>query len=214
MPKNGRLLLSGQLDLAHIGPADVTLACDAAALAAVQAGLDLDVAVGDFDSVTAEELSIIAQAAQNLVTLPVAKDDTDAQAAVLWFFQHYPTGQLTIYGAFGGRLDHALANIFLPSHPEIAPFMEQIVLRDAWQELTYVPQGRHIVQQTPGMTGLAFVQEGQGQLGISGARFDLTGDNYFQRKVYSSNNFLTGPVTVTVPDGYVICLQTRERRRQ
>ena len=90
--------------------------------------------------------------------------------------------------------------------------MRQITLRDADHVLHFYPPGDHLIQQTEGMTGLAFIQEGVLPIEIRGARFELTKDHYFSRKVYSSNQFIGQKVALTVRDGYVICLETRERK--
>ncbi len=214
MTEPSRLYLSGDWQLQDFKRSRLTLACDRSAYRLLVAGHHVDVAVGDFDSVSPQEFEVIKSEVETLVELPTAKDDTDAQAAVLWFFEHYPHGELEIIGAFGGRLDHALANIFLPSHPDIAPFMRQIVLRDADHVLRFYPPGTHLVQQSQGMTGLAFIQEGVSPIEIRGARFELTKDHYFSRKVYSSNQFIGQKVALTVRDGYVICLETRERKKE
>ncbi|KXT75280.1 thiamine diphosphokinase [Streptococcus sp. DD12] len=214
MAEPSRLYVSGDWDLQDFQAGQLTLACDWAAYRLLAAGHRVDVAVGDFDSVTPEEFETIQAQVETLVVLPTAKDDTDAQAAVLWFFEHYPQGELEVIGAFGGRLDHALANIFLPSHPAIAPFMRQIFLRDREHVLRFYPPGDHLIQQTPGMTGLAFIQEGALPIDIRGALFELTRDRYFSRKIYSSNQFIGKKVALTVRDGYVICMETRERKKE
>lgn len=61
------------------------------------------------------------------------------------------------------------------------------------------------------MTYISFLQEGDGELTILGAKYELTSSNYFQKKIYSSNEFVDSPIHVTVPNGYVIIIQTRDR---
>lgn len=81
-----------------------------------------------------------------------------------------------------GRMDHLLSNIFLPSDPGIAPFMAQIALRDQQNMITYRPAGQHLIHQEEGMTYVAFMAEGEADLTITGAKFELTQDNFFKRK--------------------------------
>ena len=208
----GALYLAGTRRVEQaIDKVDLTIACDRAALYRLAWGHSVDVAIGDFDSVTVKEQHWIVNQVKHCVTLPTAKDDTDSQAAVLWFFERYPLGELWVYGALGGRIDHTLVNLFLPSHPKISPFMQQISLISSSEYITYYPEGRHEISRQPGYQGLAFVVEGAGEVEILGAQFELTSTHYFSRKVYSSNAFTSGPVTLCVPKGtYVICLQTNE----
>lgn len=104
-----------------------------------------------------------------------------------------------------------LSNVFLASDPELAPFMSRICLRDKQNKVTYCPEGKHDIFPESGMTYVSFLQEGTGELTILGAKYELTDRNYFQKKNYSSNEFLDGPIHVVVPNGYVIVIQTKDR---
>ena len=92
-----------------------------------------------------------------------------------------------------------------------SPFMRRICLRDKQNKITYYPEGSHKVLQEPGMTYVSFLHEGDGELTILGAKYELTSMNYFQKKIYSSNEFVDGPIQVIVPNGYVIVIQTKDR---
>lgn len=118
---------------------------------------------------------------------------------------------MTIFGAFGGRMDHLLSNIFLPSDPDIASFMSQVTLRDQQNLLTYRPAGRHLIHQEEGMTYVAFMAEGEADLTITGAKFELTQANFFKKKIYSSNALTQRPITVYLPSGYLIIIQSKDR---
>ena len=80
--------------------------------------LALALAVGDFDSVTVEERQLIQKRAQHFVQAQPEKDDTDLELALLTIFEKNPQARVTIFGALGGRIDHMLANVFLPSNPK------------------------------------------------------------------------------------------------
>lgn len=83
---------------------DYVIAADGGYRYAQEAGLRVDLVVGDFDS--------LAQPPQheNVLRLPPEKDDTDMLAAIHAGLEQ---GLLVfhIYGGTGGRLDHTLANI-------------------------------------------------------------------------------------------------------
>ena len=107
----------------------------------LELGLPLDLAVGDFDSVSRSELEMIQSAAKDCMIAPAEKDDTDTELALKAIFSKYPQAQVTIFGAFGGRIDHMMSNLFLPSDPELAPFMRQITLRDEQNTVQFYPAG-------------------------------------------------------------------------
>ena len=162
---------------------DYFVGVDRACLRLLELGLPIDLSVGDFDSVSRSELEMIQSATKDCMIAPAEKDDTDTELALKITFQLYPEAEVTIFGAFGGRIDHMLSNIFLVSDPELAPFMRRICLRDKQNKITYYPEGSHKVLPEPGMTYVSFLHEGDGELTILGAKYELTSMNYFQKKI-------------------------------
>lgn len=150
---------------------DLFIGVDRGSLLLIEQGICPDLAVGDFDSVSEKELALIYSQSKEVLQAQSEKDDTDLELAVKAVFARYPQAQLTIFGAFGGRLDHTLANIFLPSDPEITPYMQQIRLCSAQNELSYCPQGRHEIKPVAGMNYLAFMPVSNSQLTIEGAKY-------------------------------------------
>ncbi|MFD3445457.1 thiamine diphosphokinase [Microbacteriaceae bacterium 4G12] len=85
-------------------------AVDRGAYHLLQAGIVPEVAFGDYDSVTAEELKWMQGQTNELHMMPREKDETDLEIAINWAIQQKPQ-LIRIFGATGGRLDHALANV-------------------------------------------------------------------------------------------------------
>ncbi|MGG6795795.1 UNVERIFIED_CONTAM: thiamine diphosphokinase [Streptococcus canis] len=198
-------------DLSYISrDFDYFVGIDRGSLFLLENGLPLNMAVGDFDSVSQETFTDIKEKAEFIIIAHPEKDDTDTELALKEVFARFPEAEVTIFGAFGGRMDHLLSNIFLPSDPDIAPFMSQIALRDQQNMLTYRPAGRHLIHQEEGMTYVAFMAEGEADLTIAGAKFELTQDNFFKKKIYSSNAFIHQPITVSLPSGYLIIIQSKD----
>ena len=56
-----------------------------------------------------------------LQTSVAEKNDTDLELAIKEVVERWPQAEILIFGAFGGRMDHHLASVFLPTDPEIAP---------------------------------------------------------------------------------------------
>ncbi|EJP25536.1 thiamine diphosphokinase [Streptococcus anginosus] len=190
---------------------DLFIGVDRGSLLLIEQGICPDLAVGDFDSVSEKELALIYSQSKEVLQAQSEKDDTDLELAVKAVFARYPQAQLTIFGAFGGRLDHTLANIFLPSDPEITPYMQQIRLCSAQNELSYCPQGRHEIKPVAGMNYLAFMPVSNSQLTIEGAKYPLNESNYFFKKVYASNEFIDEPVFLECQSGYVIVIYSKDR---
>ena len=190
---------------------DLFIGVDRGSLFLIEQGICPDLAVGDFDSVSKEELALVCSQSKEILQAQPEKDDTDLELAVKAVFARYPQAQVTIFGAFGGRLDHTLANIFLPSNPEITPYMQQIRLCNAQNELRYCPQGRHEIKPVAGMNYLAFMPADDGRLTIEGAKYPLNESNYFFKKVYASNEFIDEPVFLECQSDYVIVIYSKDR---
>ena len=190
---------------------DLFIGVDRGSLFLIEQGICPDLAVGDFDSVSEKELALICSQSKEVLQAQPEKDDTDLELAVKAVFARYPQAQVTIFGAFGGRLDHTLANIFLPSNPEITPYMQQIRLCNAQNELRYCPQGRHEIKPVAGMNYLAFMPADDGRLTIEGAKYPLNESNYFFKKVYASNEFIDEPVFLECQSDYVIVIYSKDR---
>ncbi|MFC5632005.1 MULTISPECIES: thiamine diphosphokinase [Streptococcus] len=190
---------------------DLYVGVDRGCLFLLENELPLDWAVGDFDSVTDTEFEKIKAAAGKIHQSPAEKDDTDTELALKVVFEKYPNADVTIFGAFGGRIDHFLSNIFLPSEPALARFMKQIHLLDVQNQMSYLPAGKHRIFPKNAYKYVSFMLEGQGELVITGAKYELSASNFFPKKIYSSNEFTNNPIEVTVPSGYLIVLYTRDR---
>ena len=190
---------------------DLFIGVDRGSLLLIEQGICPDLAVGDFDSVSEKELALICSQSKEVLQAQPEKDDTDLELAVKAVFARSPQAQVMIFGAFGGRLDHTLANIFLPSNPEITPYMQQIRLCNAQNELRYCPQGRHEIKPVAGMNYLAFMPVDDGRLTIEGAKYPLNESNYFFKKVYASNEFIDEPVFLECQSDYVIVIYSKDR---
>lgn len=210
MPKTVALLAGGcKVQLPETF--DLYVGIDRACLWLLEQGLPLDLAIGDFDSVTVEELALIRQQAGKMIQAPSEKNDTDTELAVKTVLSQYPKAVLTIYGAFGGRLDHTLSNIFLPSDPEIAPFMQAISLLDEQNAVSYLPAGKHQILPDSAMTYVSFMASQEANLMIKGAKYELTPENYFKKQIYSSNEFTSQAIEVSLDQGYLIVIQSKDK---
>ncbi|NIK67973.1 thiamine diphosphokinase [Paenibacillus sp. BK720] len=97
----------------YIRPDDRLIGADRGALFLVQHGYAPDLALGDFDSVTTEELELIRSVSRETVTYdPIDKDYTDTELAFRYALEQSPS-EIRMLGALGSRFDHSLANVHL-----------------------------------------------------------------------------------------------------
>ena len=88
-------------------PGDLVIAADGGLSAVRRLGIKPKLIIGDFDS-----LGHVPEAAcgEELLQLPVEKDDTDMRAAMREGMSR-GCSVFHLYGGMGGRIDHTLANI-------------------------------------------------------------------------------------------------------
>jgi thiamine pyrophosphokinase len=99
---------------------DLVIAADGGARHADALGRQLDLWVGDGDSIGADELAAIERAGIPVRRFPVDKDESDTELALLAALDG-GASRVTILGALGGaRIDHELANVWLLGHPRLA----------------------------------------------------------------------------------------------
>lgn len=119
--------------------ADLVVACDSGADACLVAQVNVNVLVGDNDSLSTEALRHARTCGALEVGFPMDKDRVDLRLALDWVHAHCPQLRaLTLTGVCGGRLDHELAVLgTLARTADLAPR----VVEDAHEARVLSPQG-------------------------------------------------------------------------
>lgn len=103
----------GPWALAEIKPGDRLIGADHGAWFLVENGRVPDLSIGDFDSVDADQLRLIAEASRAFTGCdPVDKNYTDTEMAVMTALEEAPSS-IVLLGVLGTRFDHSLANVHL-----------------------------------------------------------------------------------------------------
>lgn len=85
---------------------------DIGALKLVQEGINIDLSIGDFDSVSNDELIVIKKNSKSIEQFQEKKNYTDTYLALQRALcMEY--SEIVIYGGTGGRFDHEFANVNL-----------------------------------------------------------------------------------------------------
>jgi len=88
------------------------IAADGGVDTALALGLGVDLAIGDFDSVSASGLAAAETAGARIERHPAAKDATDLELALDAAISMRPE-RIVVIGSAGGRLDHLLGSLLL-----------------------------------------------------------------------------------------------------
>ncbi len=186
--------------------ADFVLCADSGLTAAQAAGVRPDAVIGDMDSVPCEALQRYAQAG-NVLRLPCEKDDTDGVAALDEVIRRGAT-HVTLTGALGGRLDHALANCMLLVRAYNRGITASIEEDTQRVELL---RGRREIAGRPGQT-FSLLSLGEAHIvSLTGAHYPL--HDYAMscdHPIGVSNLFEHSIVHVQVADGDVLFFQQKQ----
>lgn len=99
--------------LERIEDGDLLIGADAGALFLAENGHKPRISLGDFDSVTPEQLAFIREMSEETLDFdPIDKDYTDTELAWRLALTRKPQ-QIVMLGALGTRFDHSLANVHL-----------------------------------------------------------------------------------------------------
>lgn len=173
---------------------------------AVTLGLDVTVAVGDFDSVAPEALAAAAEAGVRIERYPAEKDATDLELALDVAVTLGARRVLVIAGDGAGRLDHLLAALLL-----LGSTRYEEVRVDAFVGTTrvHVVRGEREIAGEPGeiLSLLALQGPAQG-VRTEGLAYPLRGETLepgSSRGV--SNVFVSDTARVTLDRGVLIAIR-------
>ncbi len=179
---------------------DVLIAADGGQRLVSAMGRTPSLLVGDFDSSTCP-----LEASFDCKLLPVQKDDTDVLAAIRMALENGHR-RFLLLGCLGGRLDHTMANLFLLRF--LYDHDAQGMLADETHEVTLLGRGTHVLPPQNGRV-LSLLPYGGDAHGVSieGAMYTLQDahlDTAFPIGV--SNAFCGKSVTVTIKEGFLLCI--------
>lgn len=186
---------------------------DRGAYRLMQAGFPVHLAIGDFDSLTPEELVAVRTYADQIAQSPAEKDDTDLELAVLTAMTQFPdASDILILGGLGGRFDHEIQIFYLVLQARFAGLLSKITLLDAQNVIRFVGSGRHVLTKIPDMTYLAFASLTPViGFSIQQAKYDLPKTDFPSNFSLSSNEFVADvPVTIALASGIVAVIQAKD----
>lgn len=169
---------------------------------ALALGLDVDLVVGDLDSVTQRALD---ESVATLERHSPDKNATDLELALVAVARLSPD-RVVVLGGQGGRFDHLLATVDLLASPRWAGFDLEWVSDRARIRFARVGVTLH---GTVGST-LTLLARGGPAVGVTttGLRWPLTGETLLPGHTRGVSNVFTTPVaTIRMDDGLIVAIQ-------
>lgn len=184
------------------------IATDSACLKLLGKNIIPDLAIGDFDSVSQQDVLFLKRKIPNVKIFPVKKDLTDLELAINHAIKLKPVS-IDIYGATGSRIDHTLAAIFLLE--KIFSPGVQIRIINSNNEICLIEKTTELTRNTYyKYLSLLSVTENS-VISLVGFRFNLK--NKILRRGSTmgiSNEFKSTTGKITVHKGKIILIRSRD----
>lgn len=170
---------------------------DRGAIFLLEAGLPLTLAVGDFDSISEEELKQVKNKASYILESVPEKDDTDMELALQKIVQggddipqDVPIYLIGGLGEFPGRIDHLLANLFLVYQPRYQSLVIRLRFIEDQHDMRFYQPGCHQLDYQPDTKYLSIISLTPVEnLEIAQAKYSLDSTDLSFPRAYISNEF-------------------------
>lgn len=202
---------AGDLTLGEIavGEDDLVIAVDGGLGYCGLLGVEPDLMVGDFDSVTEQEAEAIVtlegQIPDRIIRLPVEKDDTDMLAALKEGLKR-GYRDFRIYAGMGGRFDHSFANVqcllYLKNRDAVGYLVD-----GSGMTLVIKNEEVRFKKGLEGYLSLFALTESAKGVSIRGMKYPLENaviSNDFPIGI--SNEFIDEEAVIAVEDGSLMCV--------
>jgi thiamine pyrophosphokinase len=201
------VVAAGQGPVVEVPAAPTVLAADGGADRALELGLEIDVVIGDLDSIGPETLARLERDGVRVLGHPAAKDATDLELALdeaVALGAH----RVLVVASAAGRLDHLLSSLLLLGLERYASLELTALVGDA---VAWVVRGERRLAGSPGALLSLFALGGPARIRTDGLEYPLVDelvDAGSSRGV--SNVFLGDTATVRVSEGVVLALRPGE----
>ncbi|WP_262675836.1 thiamine diphosphokinase [Paenibacillus sp. J5C2022] len=199
----------GHWAIRHIPDDALLIGADSGAVFLLDNGRIPAVAIGDFDSITDEEMARIRQACPTVITCdPIDKNYTDTEMA----FQHamaMKPREIVLLGAIGTRFDHSLANVHLLALAEENGIDAKII--DEHNEIRVVSSVAAIRRGPYDTVSLLPLSQEVTGITLSGFQYPLRDASLTVGQSLGISNVLLGQSgTVQLASGRLIVIQSRD----
>jgi thiamine pyrophosphokinase len=182
------------------------IAADGGARVAKALDVTVGVVIGDMDSVSQTELSVLEHHAE-ILRYPPEKNETDLELALMYAVQR-GTSWIRIVGAVGDRLDQTLSNVYLMALPILSDCDVRMVA--SRQETWLIGAGTHAIEGHAGDT-LSLIPLNGTVHGVKtdGLYYPLHDEDLIFGPARGVSNVMNGEkASVTVREGVLLVLHT------
>ena len=185
----------------------LVIAADSGAVHAKAAGLTIDIAVGDFDSIPPTLLKELESAGVKIERHPAVKDATDLELAIDVAIRE-GADVITIVGGHGGRVDQSFANAFVIASPAYAHVSMHAILDSALVSVVHGGGGVTFVGDPGDVVTILPLHGDAVGVRTEGLEYPLQGEGLLAGTTRGvSNVLLDHEATVSIDEGTVLVVR-------
>lgn len=179
-------------------PNDYLIGVDGGAISIIDRNLQLDLAIGDFDSTN--QLELIKQKALKILVYPIEKNETDLELAIM----NSPTNDIYIYDNIGGRLDHEILSVNL-----LYKYQDKnITILNETNKIVYLKKGKYNIAMEH-YNHFSFIIPNKAIVSTNNTLYNLNNQQLSNMDTYcTSNNILdkNKDIEIEVHQGGIILI--------
>jgi thiamine pyrophosphokinase len=191
--------------------ADLTIAADGAWGRARRAGLHIDRVIGDLDSLLPEDQRDLESSGTPVDRYPTEKDQTDLELCIEYALS-LQSHEIIVFGALGGRTDHALTNLHLLEKSADSGSRITLIHGD---EAIYLVSDRLVFETARIGDGVSLIPLTESVLvSTEGLHYGLQDERLLRASSRGVSNWIEKtPARIDVRDGRVLVIHKQDGER-
>lgn len=184
---------------------------DRGAIFALEEEIEVNIALGDFDSVTAIEKKYVEENVDELVSLPTQKNNTDAEMALVYVLENLEAENIYFYNWYGGRVDHLYSLLLFALQDRFKPLVPKINFVASTNNISYYLPGKYEIQKNKEMHYLSYILLTEvKELTIQEVKYPIEAEDFNHPVALVSNEFLEKRACFSFSEGIIAVVQSRD----
>ncbi|WP_298826222.1 thiamine diphosphokinase [uncultured Planococcus sp.] len=205
---------AGELPDFSFFPEALYIGIDSGTLVLLEKGIHPTAAVGDFDSVTAEDYEKILAIFPEMARSPSEKEQSDTELGLEVAMSHQPD-QVILAGVTGGRLDHYMSALHIVYQYQQEYPATRFVLLNNQNRIRFLSPGTHAVKKDPHYRYVSFypfAEEIKG-LTLTGFKYPVTNEAIPFGTTRFVSNELLGSGSVAIQSGQCLMVESSDAQK-
>ncbi|MDF2699734.1 MAG: thiamine diphosphokinase [Haloplasmataceae bacterium] len=188
---------------------DYLIGVDYGAYHLINNNIKINAAIGDFDSISDQELNDVKSKCDHVLIYPKEKDETDTEIALNYAFELNPK-EINLFGVTGKRIDHFLGAFYLFKKTLLNQVKLNII--DDNNCLYVLKPGTHTIQKN-NYRYISFFSFNEVVLNLSIVGFKYKLDHHLLKNENSlclSNELISKSGTVSFTEGILLIVESND----